>query len=269
MGNRSRSRTSFVSSLINWFVLESRKYISTLMLSHQGDPEKTVASKASYELLRLLQHHPQMKGIVSREISSLILRPAKSTAPGSTIAPADGANLHARYYGVITLNQMVLSSSPEDQAVAGLLVDLYFKLFHEILHESARHEKDTTKRVVANGKDEDDKGKKQGNNPGIKISEKPLKGKAKGRALETVTGDGFTEVEDSDSKMISAILGGVNRAMPFAKTGESLFESHIDTLFRITHTASFNVSVQALMLILHVTLSRQVSAPQSLPPFFA
>lgn len=36
------------------------------------------------------------------------------------------------------------------------------------------------------------------------------------------------------------------------------FETHIDTLFRITHSATFNVSVQALVLIQKVTTSEKV-----------
>jgi ribosome biogenesis protein MAK21 len=43
------------------------------------------------------------------------------------------------------------------------------------------------------------------------------------------------------------------------------FEKHIDTLFRITHEATFNVSVQALLLILQVT-SKKVQLPLPLFP---
>ena len=202
-----------------------------------------------------------MKGIITREISSLIFRPVKSTASGSKSTSSDGVNLHARYYSVITLNQIMLSSGPEDQAVADLLVDLYFKLFREILHESARSE-DTAKHAVTNddGEGSAGKGKDYVDEPTKRDSARLPKGNPKGKAPEAATGAGFTEVEDSDSKTISAILSGVNRAMPFASTGGLLFESHIDTLFRITHTATFNVSVQAMMLILQVTSSKRVSA---------
>jgi len=159
----------------------------------------------------------------------------------------------------------MLSSSPEDQAVAGVLVDLYFRLFRGILHENARDEKGTAKRAVTDGDGGNDARKDNGENgePRKKAPLKSLKGNAKGKAPEAAAGDGFTEVEDGDSKTISAILGGVNRAMPFANTDDSLFESHINTLFRIIHTATFNVSVQALMLILHVTSSKHVSGPRS------
>ena len=200
-----------------------------------------------------------MKGIITREISSLIFQPVKSTASGSKSTSSDGVNLHARYYSVITLNQIMLSSGPEDQAVADLLVDLYFRLFRDILHESARSE-DTAKHAVTNDDGEGSKSKDGVDEPTKRDSTRLPKGNLKGKAPEAATGAGFTEVEDSDSKTISAILSGVNRAMPFASTGGLLFESHIDTLFRITHTATFNVSVQAMMLILQVTSSKRVSA---------
>lgn len=37
------------------------------------------------------------------------------------------------------------------------------------------------------------------------------------------------------------------------------FDRHIDTLFRITHSATFNVAIQALVLLWHVASSRPVS----------
>lgn len=41
--------------------------------------------------------------------------------------------------------------------------------------------------------------------------------KGKGKQIEVRGAAGFTEVEDSNSKLVSAILTGVNRALPFAK----------------------------------------------------
>lgn len=207
-----------------------------------------------------------MKPIIIREISALVFRPPTKTASASTTS--DGINIHARYYSVITLNQITLTATPGDQAVAGQLVDLYFKLFKEILHEGGRNEKaaaaasSSAKPVSPLDEEENVLGKGKGKGPKRDFKGKMRsKGSAqgKGKAPETMATDGFTEVEDGDSKTISAILSGVNRAMPFAKSDDATFESHIDTLFRITHTATFNVSVQALMLILQVTSSKQVS----------
>jgi ribosome biogenesis protein MAK21 len=42
-------------------------------------------------------------------------------------------------------------------------------------------------------------------------------GKGKGKSTEIKGAAGFTEVEDAHSRLISAILTGVNHALPFAK----------------------------------------------------
>lgn len=170
-----------------------------------------------------------MKTIISREISALVFRPTTktSTAPSTSASASDnGPNIHARYYSVITLNQITLT--PSDQVVAGLLVDLYFKLFEEILHEGARNEKINSKTPKPDVLDDDDDetggGKKKGTKRDRNGKFKAGKGgatKGKGKGPELVATDGFTEVEDSDSKTISAILTGVNRAMPFAKPDDS------------------------------------------------
>ena len=73
----------------------------------------------------------------------------------------NGVNLHARYYGVITLNWIMLSSSPEDRAISKLPVDLNFRLFHEILHEWAHRETHCQTRCDT-GEGEDDAGEDAG-----------------------------------------------------------------------------------------------------------
>lgn len=63
-------------------------------------------------------------------------------------------------------------------------------------------------------------------------------------------------VGDSQTKLIRAILQGINRAFPYAECeGEETAEM-TDALFRIVHTAPFNTGVQALMLLLHVMVAR-------------
>jgi ribosome biogenesis protein MAK21 len=54
-----------------------------------------------------------------------------------------------------------------------------------------------------------------------------------------------------DSKLMSALLTGVNRAFPYCdndKANNSL-EGDIKVMFRVVQLSGFNVSVQALMLI--------------------
>ena len=91
---------------------------------------------------------------------------------------------------------------------------MYFEMFKELLGEGAdevEHEVDPKGdskpkefKTDKGGRIRD--GGKGKNNRNGKRKFKEIKGAA-----------GFTEVEDAHSKLISAILTGVNRALPFAK----------------------------------------------------
>ncbi|CAJ0840172.1 781_t:CDS:10, partial [Entrophospora sp. SA101] len=60
-----------------------------------------------------------------------------------------------------------------------------------------------------------------------------------------------------DSKMVSAILTGINRAFKFAKVDDNMYKENIDILFKFTHIGNFNISIQALMLIYQVSLTKE------------
>ncbi|XP_057678643.1 CCAAT/enhancer-binding protein zeta isoform X2 [Corythoichthys intestinalis] len=62
---------------------------------------------------------------------------------------------------------------------------------------------------------------------------------------------------DVRSKMLGALLSGVNRAYPYAGVGDEAVREQTDTLFRVAHLAKFNTAVQALMLLFQVMDSRQ------------
>jgi ribosome biogenesis protein MAK21 len=148
-----------------------------------------------------------MKAIIVRDISALVLRPASKP---KSHTDAKDVNSHARYYATITFNQIVLR--PEDREVARNLIDVYFELFKEVIGETGDdHEK--------SGESVEGEGKKERHS-----KDKDNKHKEKGKA--TVKGAaGFTEVEDFNSRLLSAILTGVNRALPFSKidAGDSGF----------------------------------------------
>ncbi|KAM8931259.1 CCAAT/enhancer-binding protein zeta isoform 2-T2 [Lycaon pictus] len=63
--------------------------------------------------------------------------------------------------------------------------------------------------------------------------------------------------KDIESKMLSALLTGVNRAYPYAQTGDDKVKEQVDTLFKVLHVVNFNTSVQALMLLFQVMNSQQ------------
>lgn len=52
---------------------------------------------------------------------------------------------------------------------------------------------------------------------------------------------------------MSVLLMGVNRAYPYAKLEMDKVSEHIDTMYRVVHAASFNVSVHTLALLYQVS----------------
>eukprot|EP00075_Anas_platyrhynchos_P020432 XP_027309685.1 CCAAT/enhancer-binding protein zeta [Anas platyrhynchos] len=63
--------------------------------------------------------------------------------------------------------------------------------------------------------------------------------------------------KDVESKMLSALLSGVNRAYPYAETGDEKVKEQMNTLFKVLHLVNFSTSVQALMLLFQVMDSQQ------------
>ena len=102
-----------------------------------------------------------MKTVIIREMTLLIFTPA-AVAKSKSNAEST-VNEHVRYYAAITLNQIFLQKG--DTNVALQLINVYFRMFEELLGEG-------------------------------KVSENE---------------------EDAHGKLISAILTGVNRALPFAR----------------------------------------------------
>lgn len=212
----------------------------SFILTIQGDTEKSVASKTSHRLLQLLQVHPAMKSIVAREVSSLVLKPSpgaassssshvrfddapstsKSSSSKSAVTKSDGAT-HARYYGLITLNQITLSVRT-DRELAAKLVQLYFEVFREILGE-AEKQGDAEVDKEGKAKEELEKavgkvGKWQGRRKGAEG-----KGKGKGKGKGGGQGDGDEEVLESEAaRLVAAVLTGIKRAVPYARLEEDV-----------------------------------------------
>lgn len=69
------------------------------MVNKLGDPSRKIASRAGYLLGSLLEEHPAMKVVLVAEVQRFMFR--------------QGLQERARYYGVIFLNQMVLSHRPD------------------------------------------------------------------------------------------------------------------------------------------------------------
>lgn len=183
-----------------------------------------------------------MKGVIVREVAALILRPSHggASAPAASTTTTGATHLkfgddskpkpkpqvkdikekkdlqqeHAKYYGTITLNQIMLTPTESDRAVAIQLINLYFELFKEILGQAAKPDGSVAGDDAKNDVDHTRLGKEKRK----KQEQRKEKGKEKGKEKEALEA-GFAEVEDSNSRLISAVLTGVNRALPFAKLG--------------------------------------------------
>ncbi|KAH9848222.1 CBF/Mak21 family-domain-containing protein [Lenzites betulinus] len=274
---------------------EQEQNLLRLLVNKLGDTDKAVCSRVSYHLLQILQSHPAMKGVIVREVRALIFRLPASTAaqaaPTSTASthirfddnassskskvkpkgktdastpdgPASRWNTHAWYYASVTLNQAVLTPSASDRTVARMLVDTYFEMFEEILGSKGDEDEDTPDAEPDAAAEDKSAGK-----GGKDKSRGPPRDKKKRKVKEVKGAAGFAEVEDSSSRLIGAILTGVNRALPFAQMhlssdSSAVFQKHIDTLFRITHTSTFNISLQALTLILQISTTLSTPAGQ-------
>lgn len=208
---------------------EQEENLLRLLINKLGDKEKKVASRASYLLLQLQITHPMMKSVIISSVESdLLFRPNQSGI--------------AKYYAVITLNQTVLSI--KEHEVANKLLDMYFTLFLGLLKKQKEHEKEE-KRVNKHGYVQGG-----GSTPG-----KMAKKKAEKEATRA-----FVVEDELREKLISAILTGVNRAFPFAKTEDAKFEEKLNTLYEVTHSSNFNTGIQAMTLIQQISAMKGYSA---------
>lgn len=221
----SRSRAlDFVYGLLR-HKPEQEANLLRLLVNKLGDREKKIASRASYLLLQLLVAHPAMKAIVINTIEQEVL-----LRPGQTI--------RTKYYAINTLNQTILSS--KEPQIADTLVRIYFDLFVALLKMGALGS------VGSSADAQNAKGRKK----------KPSKKQAEASAA---TKPGTVPDTETAEKMVSAILTGVNRAVPFSNTDDATLEGHLDTLFRITHSSNFNTAIQALMLVQQLSVTKHIA----------
>jgi ribosome biogenesis protein MAK21 len=125
--------------------------------------------------------------------------------------------VHARYYTTITFNQMVLT--PRDRDVAMQLINVYFDLFKHALRDSNQGIDDTR---TTHGEDKSSKDRRR--MPAAKENGQDKTHDRKGKGRNVSPEGVFAEIEDSNTKLMSAILTGVNRALPFVKVGEGDIE---------------------------------------------
>ncbi|XP_059456216.1 protein SLOW WALKER 2 [Corylus avellana] len=200
---------------------EQERRLLSALVNKLGDPENKGASNADFHLANLLSDHPNMKVVVIDEVDSFLFRPH--------------LGLRAKYHAVNFLSQVRLSHKGDGPNVAKRLIDVYFALF----------------KVLSTEADADQKKDKSG---------KALNEKAYGSRKDSkVKSSSETHVE-LDSRLLSALLTGVNRAFPFVLSNEAddIIEVQTSMLFKLVHSKNFNVGVQALMLLDKISSKNQI-----------
>ncbi|CAA7052467.1 unnamed protein product [Microthlaspi erraticum] len=131
--------------------------------------------------------------------------------------------LRAKYHAVNFLSQIRLSHKGDDPKVAKRLIDVYFALFKVLTTEA-------NKKPGADDKVADKKNAKSKDTKQEKSSDAPV---------------------ELDSRILSALLTGVNRAFPYVSSDEAddIIDSETPVLFKLVHSKNFNVGVQSLMLL--------------------
>lgn len=219
-------RTSTVDHILDLLKSKPEQEANLLRLgvNKLGDKDKQVASRVSYQILKIEELHPAMNGIIASSVSELIFRP--------------GSEYHARYYSIITLNQTILTH--KNKNVANTLIRTYLSLFELLLNESNN---DKGKSVVEDVKPQ----KKQRHKHRVKGQ----------KARQTPVKTSEAAKEEEFDKLISAILTGMNRAYPFSDLPKDVFENHMNTIYRVTHSANFNTGVQALILLFQMSQAKE------------
>nr|CAN61791.1 hypothetical protein VITISV_015796 [Vitis vinifera] len=179
---------------------EQERRLLSALVNKLGDPGAKGASYADFHLSNLLTDHPNMKSssvqaVVIDEVDAFLFRPH--------------LGLRAKYHAVNFLSQIRLSNRGDGPKVAKRLLDVYFALFKVLISE-------------AGGDQKIDKSSKAGG----KTSSSFKNNKAK---------DAMESHVEMDSRLLSVLLTGVNRAFPYVSSIEAddIIEVQTPMLFQL------------------------------------
>ncbi|XWS16115.1 hypothetical protein CRYUN_Cryun34aG0057900 [Craigia yunnanensis] len=199
---------------------EQERKLLSSLVNKLGDPQNKGASNADFYLSNLLSDHPNMKAVVIDEVDTFLFRPH--------------LGLRAKYHAVNFLSQIHLSHKGDGPKVAKFFIDVYFALFKVLITEAGRSQPLDNK-----------------SNKTVKNIPRSMENKQKGSEESHV---------ELDSRLLSALLMGVNRAFPYVSSNEAddLVDIETPMLFQLVHSKNFNVGVQALMLLDKIPSKNQV-----------
>ena len=162
----------------------------------------------------------QLRGVLEEHpvMVNVVAREVQQLAHRPHLSPK------ALYNCVIFLNQLQLSRDEEDDkkkdaptkvSLPASLINTYFHLFEMTVQKD-------------NAANKKKKGNKNNNNS--------------------------NDSSGMKSRLLSALLTGVNRAHPYLPRKDAAMEQHIDALYRISHTAPPAAATQALMLLFQLAV---------------
>lgn len=173
---------------------EQESNLMRLLVNKLGDRERKIASRASYLLLQLLNTHPGMKTILVRTVEQEVLfRP--------------GQDIRAKYYAINTLNQVILST--KEPEISDSLLRIYFAIFVTLLKKG---DLDQLEAPSTGAKNAPQNKKQKRRKPGAPES------KRDGPSEGAIAGD-----QEAVDKLVTAILTGINRAVPFSQADHSTY----------------------------------------------
>ena len=70
----------------------------------------------------------------------------------------------------------------------------------------------------------------------------------------------ITSSGDVNSKIMSALLSGMSRALPYSTLGAAALETHLETFYKLIHYVNQNIAIQGLSLIFSVVSSHKSAA---------
>ncbi|KAI3636823.1 hypothetical protein MIR68_005090 [Amoeboaphelidium protococcarum] len=247
-GNYNKLLNMMYELLVN--VPEQESTVLTMLVNKLSVNNRVLTSKIVHLLNTLISHdvHPQMKPIVIKEVERFLQSNKNlEVVPGKRSKDEVDERRHrSNFYALVFLSQVVLSSQETDIKSARHLMQIYMRLFQEI----SAFSNDGANAEEASGDNEKDNGL---------VQKKQKKRKFRKQKVDK-------NIAEIQCKIMSAILTGIRRAVPYAmlklqSESESQFDlkssqlsKHIDHLFAIIHQSDIGMmsSVQALQIILQI-----------------
>jgi len=195
-----------------------------MMVNKLGDPDKKTASAAGHQLRNVLQQHPNMQIVIAREVQQLAHRPHLSP--------------RALYNCIVFLNQLQFKRSEKNQDSGEQ---------NTFDGQSATQSPSLPASLIKTyfGLFE------------VAVQQHSSQSSSKKRKSSS-----SDEAGTMKSRLLSALLTGVNRAHPYLPEKDQDMEEHVDALYRIVHTATPGACTQALMLLFHLAVGLHMEKDQ-------